>query len=376
MAESGIHWVERELDRIFANLGHGMYVVDNERRILLWNRAAESILGWSEQDMLGRSCRDFIGHVDDQGKQLCDEGCPLLATMRESRAVFAGTVWGMSKSGKRVPLNVSCAPLFDDDGSLVGAVEVFSDMTHEKEVENFKDSMVSVVAHELRTPLTSIKGYLELLTGGDLGEVTGEQHEFLDIVQSNVARLEELVNDLLDIGRLESGRVVVHWEPMDLEAMVKEVVDSYRPLALKRGLAIECRFGMTLPVRGDYQLFRRVVFILVSNAIKYTNQGLVTVRLGREGERVFVEVTDTGVGIPEAELDNVRKKFFRASTASQTGSTGSGLGLAIAGDIIEKHGGELELESSVGKGSKFRVLLPAAEETTILEILQGGSDGG
>lgn len=372
MGKSGIRRVERELDRIFASLGHGMYVVDEERRVLLWNKAAESILGWSEEEALGRSCRDFIGHIDDAGRQLCDEECPLVASMGESHTVFAGTVWGQSKSGERIPVNVSCAPLFDDDDRMVGAVEVFSDMTHEKEVEKFKNSMVSVVAHELRTPLTSMKGYLELVTEGEAGDVTNEQREFLEIVESNVARLEELVNDLLDLGRLESGRITVHWEPVDLEAMVKEAIDTYTPLALDRGLRLKSEFDETPPVQGDSQLLGRVISNLVSNALKYTNEGGVTVRLSREGERAAIEVEDTGVGIPEGELGRVLEKFFRASTATQTGSTGSGLGLAITGEIIEKHGGELKLESSVGRGSKFTVFLSPVTETTILEVPQGG----
>lgn len=374
MAESGVIRVERELERIFSSLGHGMYVVDKEKRILLWNKAAESILGWAEEEALGISCREFIGHADDEGKELCDEECPLEASMEESHAVFAGTVWGKSKSGKRIPLNVSCAPLLDDDGGLVGAVEVFSDMTHEKEVESFKDSMISVVAHELRTPLTSMKGYLELVTEGEVGDINAEQCEFLGIVESNVARLEELVNDLLDLGRLESGSVVVHWEPMDLEAMVREAVDTYAPLAGERGLHLEHEFIAVPRAEGDPRLFGTVISNLVSNALKYTNEGTVTVRLGREGERPFVEVEDTGVGIPEDELDNVLEKFFRASTASETGSTGSGLGLAITGEIVAKHDGELRLVSEPGRGSKFTVLLPRARETKILEVPEGSKD--
>ncbi len=357
--------IERELDRIFASLGHGMYVVDRQRSILLWNRAAESILGWSEEDALGRNCRDFIGHVNEDGVQMCDIECPLVKAMGESHAVFAGTVWGRSKSGREVPLNVSCAPLLDDDGNVAGAVEVFSDMTREKELEKFKESMISVVAHELRTPLTSMKGYLELVADGEAGEVNERQREFLEIVESNVVRLEELVNDLLELGRLESGSVVVHWEPLDLEA--KEAIATYTPQAAERGLTLKCECHEIPPAYGDPRLMGRVVSNLLSNAIKYTNRGGVTVRLGGEGERAFIAVEDTGVGIPEEELGRVMDRFFRASTSSETGSTGSGLGLAIVVDIVAKHRGELQMESRVGEGSKFTVLLPHAGDATILE---------
>lgn len=375
MGNDNIRRVERELDRIFANLGHGMYVVDADRKILLWNKAAESILGWSEEEVLGRSCRDFIGHMNDEGHQLCSEECSLLATMEQSHTIFAGTVWGHSVNGEKVPVNVSCVPLYDDEGRLAGVVEVFSDMTHEKEVEDFRKSMVSVVAHELRTPLTSMKGYLELVTEEEAGEITGEQRKFLGMVESNVVRLEELVNDLLDIGKLESGRIVVHWEPMDLGTMVEEAIATFAPLATERGLSLDLDMEELPLVQGDARLFGRVISNLLSNALKYTNKGGATVRLRRDGVRAVLEVEDTGVGIPPDELNNVLDRFFRASTASQTGSAGSGLGLAIVGDIIEKHGGELKLESVVGKGSRFTVLLPAGGEASILEASGGGSSG-
>jgi PAS domain S-box-containing protein len=375
MGKKSIRRIERELDRIFASLGHGMYVVDKDRNILLWNRAAESILGFSEGEALGVSCRDFIGHTDDDGRQLCDEHCPLETTMGSSHTIFAGTVWGKSKSGETVPVKVSCAPLLDDDGTVVGAVEVFSDMTHEKEVESFKNSMVSVVAHELRTPLTSMKGYLELVTEGEAGGITDEQREFLEIVASNVMRLEELVTDLLDLGKLESGRVTIHWEPLDLEEMIGEAVKTHAPLAGDRGLNLNYEFNETVLVQGDCQLISRVFSNLVSNAVKYTNEGEVNIRLGKDGERAVIEVEDTGVGIPRDELGNLTEKFFRASTASQTGATGSGLGLAIVWDIVGKHGGELKLESTVGRGSKFTLFLPPAGEAKILETPEGGTDG-
>ncbi len=375
MAGDELRRIERELDRIFSSLGHGMYVVDLDRRVLLWNKAAELILGWTEEDVLGRSCRDFIDHVDEKGASLCDKKCPLVTTMGESHTVFAGNVWAEARDGRRVPVNVSCAPVFDED-RLVGAVEVFSDMTHEKEVEDFKNSMVSVVAHELRTPLTSMKGYLELVADGDAGGVNEKQREFLDIVGSSITRLEDLVNDLLDVGRLESGRVVIHWEPLDLAGMAEEAVKTYAPLAGQKGLGLDTRYEETPPVQGDNQLFNRVVQNLVSNALKYTNEGEVTVTVGREGDRAFLEVTDSGVGIPPEEIGNVMKKFFRASTASQTGARGSGLGLAIVRDIIKMHGGEVRLESEVGRGSSFKVLLPPAAEPTIIEAPEGGDNGG
>lgn len=374
MSDGRMLQVQKELDRLFSSLGHGMYVVDAQRRILLWNKSAESILGWTQEDALGRSCRDFIGHVDDEGNQLCDTECPLDTAMGSARTVFAGTVWGSSKSGEKVPVNVSCAPLFDDVGKPVGAVEVFSDMTREKNAERLKDSMVSVVAHELRTPLTSIKGYLELVMDGEAGELSAEQRGFLEVVQSSVEDLEELVNDLLDLGRLDSGHVTIHWEDLELEAMVRKWADFYTPLARERSLSMSVEADDVPVVTGDRQLLDTVISNLVSNAVKYTNEGGVEVRLSRERESVVLEVSDTGVGIPPEEQGRVLERFFRASTAFHTSSTGSGLGLSISDEIVRRHKGALWLESVPGSGSTFWVRLPAAGETTILRKAGGEAD--
>lgn len=372
---SGLERLERELERIFASLGHGMYVIDNERTIRLWNRAAESILGWTEEDVLGKDCRDFLGHQDDDGVQICDDTCPLKATMDGSQTIFAGTVWANKKSGELVPVNVSCAPLFDDDGNLAGAVEIFSDVTVEKEIDRVKSTLCSVVAHELRTPLTSMRGYLELVLGGDAGELNEEQRGFLQVVEESAKRLTELVNDFLDLERFESGRIEMHWENLDLEVLVDGAIRIFIPAAEKKSLKIITEFESVPQVFGDRSRIQQVITNLVSNAIKYTKIGEVRIRTRSENDKVLLEVRDTGVGIPEDELGRVGERFFRASTASSTGARGSGLGLAIAGEIIKRHEGELRIVSSLGKGSRFSVLLPKAIERTRISSPGEGKDG-
>lgn len=368
--------LERELERIFSSLGHGMYTVDSERRIMLWNKAAESILGWRAEEALGKDCREFIRHEDKDGLQLCEDHCPLKSTIDGSRTVFAGTVWGFASSGKKVPLNVSCAPLLDGDGNLAGAVEVFADMTREVEVDRLKSEIVSVMAHELRTPLTSMLGYLDLVIEGEAGDVTDEQKEFLGIVKSNIDRLKGLINDFLDLDKLESGKMTLHWEELDLNELARDALKAHFPMAEDKGLDLAHELEPLPVVTGDRQLVSQVLHNLISNAIKYTNEGKVEVGTSLEDGRVAVEVRDTGVGIPPEELDKIGDKFFRASTAALTPSHGSGLGLSITMGIIEKHCGDLEISSEPGVGSTFRVLLPTDRECVLIEAekeAEGGS---
>jgi PAS domain S-box-containing protein len=322
--------LERELERIFASLGHGMYVVDKERRLALWNRAAESILKWSEEDALGKDCREFIGHLDDEGEQVCDKACPLLDTIENSNTVYAGTVWAHTKSGELVPVNVSCAPLLEN-GQVVGAVEVFSDMTHEKEVS----TMCSVVAHELRTPLTSMKGYLELALGGEAGELNEGLQEFLGIVRENAQRMQELIDNYLDVEKLESGRNDLHWEHLEIHSLAEQAVKDLAPTARAKTLLVHSELREVPSVQGDRNRVKQVLANVLSNAIKYTNKGEAGVRTYADESNVIIEVWDTGVGIPEDEVDRLGEKFFRASTAAETTGHGSGLGLSITKEIIK-----------------------------------------
>ena len=357
--------LQRELERIFASLGHGMYVVDKERRIVLWNRAAESILGWREKDTLGKDCQEFIGHLDDNGEQLCERSCPLLDTIEKSNTSYAGIVWAHTESGELVPVNVSCAPLMED-GQVAGAVEVFSDMTHEKEVDRLKSTMCSVVAHELRTPLTSMKGYLELVLGGEVGDITDDQRDFLAIVGENAQRMQELIDDFLDAEKLQSGLIEMHWEDLDIGSLAEQSLKDLAPAAKEKSLCVVVELEEVPPVQGDRNRMKQVLANLVSNAIKYTNEGKVGVRTHANGKHVTVEVWDTGVGIPKNEIGRIGEKFFRASTAARTSGHGSGLGLAITKEIIKKHDGELRIESGTGNGSRFHVLLPVSKERKVM----------
>jgi PAS domain S-box-containing protein len=365
--------LERELERIFASLGQGMYVVDRERRIVLWNRAAESILEWPEEATLGKDCREFIGHLDDEGEQVCDKACPLLDTIEKPNTIYAGTVWAHTKSGELVPVNVSCAPLFEN-GQVVGAVEVFSDMTHEKEVDRIKSTICSVAAHELRTPLTSMKGYLELALGGEVGELNEELQEFLGIVSENAQRMQELIDEFLDVEKLESGRNELHWEELEIHSLAEQAVTELAPTARAKSLLVHSELGEVPAVQGDRHRVKQVLSNVLSNAIKYTNKGKVGVRTYADESNVIIEVWDTGVGIPEDEVGKLGEKFFRASTAAETTGHGSGLGLLITKEIIKKHDGELIIESKRGKGSRFSILLPIAKERRILRGLKEGSD--
>jgi signal transduction histidine kinase len=226
-----------------------------------------------------------------------------------------------------------------------------------RELDAAKDRFVSTVSHELRTPLTSVKGYLEAILAGEAGELNPDQREYAEIVYRNSTRLQELVDDLLVLSRVDAGELVLRRERFDLVDALRQVREEQGPRATENGLVLALDAPASLPVTADRRRIEQTIGNLVSNGIKYGADGYeVRVTAFAGEDEVTVEVVDHGVGIPATELSRIGERFFRASTAGEV--QGSGLGLAISREIVARHGGSLEVESVEGSGSTFRIRLP------------------
>ena len=230
-----------------------------------------------------------------------------------------------------------------------------------RELGAMKDDFVALVSHELRTPLTSIRGYLELVLDGKSSGLTKENGEFLGIVDRNAARLERLVDDLLFMARLGSGKLELSLEDTDLAALARESVGAATPRATAQAVKLECEVDEVPPVRGDPGRLGQLLDNLISNAVKFTpDGGSVDVRVFPQNGDVAVEVVDTGIGISSNEQSQLFQKFFRTSAAGERAIQGTGLGLSISKAIVEAHHGRIELESEENIGTTIRVLLPIA----------------
>jgi signal transduction histidine kinase len=242
----------------------------------------------------------------------------------------------------------------DRTGTLQGAVDQL------QELDRLKSAFVTIVSHELRTPLTSIKGFVENMLQGLTGPLNEKQHHYLTRIQWNAERLTRMLNELLDLSRIEAGKMQLLPVCLSLQELLADVVDGFQPLAQRKSIDIELTFGDLMPaVQADRDKLYEVVANLLDNAIKFTPPGgRVQVRASVQDSRfVRVGVSDTGCGIPEEHRDKVFQKFYRAHAVTGS-SNGAGLGLSIAKGLIELHGGTLALESEEGKGSHFYFTLP------------------
>jgi PAS domain S-box-containing protein len=231
-----------------------------------------------------------------------------------------------------------------------------------RELGAMKDDFVALVSHELRTPLTSIRGYLELVLDGPASGLTKESAEFLNIVDRNAARLERLVDDLLFMARLGSGKLELSLQDTDLAALARESVSAATPRASAQAVELECKLEEVPAVRGDPGRLGQLLDNLISNAVKFTpDGGHVDVRVFSQNGDVAIEIADTGIGISATEQTQLFQKFFRTSAAGERAIQGTGLGLSISKAIVEAHAGRIELESEENIGTTIRVLLPVAE---------------
>lgn len=353
--ESALESYRKQAEAILASTGDGLIVFDPDEVITYINPASCDLIGIKAQSVLGkrRSLWDLLDMVAEDGFDPAYDG----SQIREVR---------LEKPAHRI-LDVRTDPVLDEHGGYLGYVATLHDVTAEREIGQMKNEFVSTVSHELRTPLTSIKGYIDLILEGEAGEINEIQREFLSIVKENSDRLVQLINDMLDISRIESGRIHLKVQPIDLADMAAGVVDTFAAVGEQSGHKIVVKMPDDLPrAAGDRDRVGQVLLNFVSNAIKYSPAGgVVTVRAKREGDMIVVSIVDQGIGIEKADQKRLFTKFYRVDSSLTREIGGTGLGLSICKSIIELLGGRVGARSTVGKGSTFWFSLPVAPKDLV-----------
>ena len=337
---------------ILRGMGDGLLVCDGSGSIIQYNEIAREVLrlpdGDLENQSIGRLCPELsrvLGITPQTGNE------PIRLAREENFIV-----------GNR-ELRVSIAPLYDNRERYVGLVMILQDRTKQAEIDRMKSDLISIVSHELRSPLTSIKGYIDLLISGDLGAVAEEHHKYLEIVLNNANRLATLIDDMLDLSRIESGKLTMIFGKVDIKYLCDLVYLTFKPQAAQKNLNFQLDVPQGLSVSGDVDRLQQALMNLVSNAIKYTpEEGTVRIRAYRDNGNICLEVSDTGFGISPENQKKLFQKFFRVKDKRTRNIGGTGLGLCITRSIVEAHEGEVTVESQEGAGATFRIRLPEYHE--------------
>lgn len=338
-------------NRLLLNaVGEGICGLDLSGRVTFANPAACQILGYDADELLGVHMRSLI----QPGQQTAVQS----EAPDEMRRVQDEQFW--RRDGTSYAVEYTRTPL-RKDGLVVGSVVIFNDVTERRKVERMKDEFISTVSHELRTPLTSIKGALGLTLSNKLGALPAQAQQMLDIAYKNSHRLERLINDLLDINKIELSSDSFQLDPVSIEALIDNAILSMQGYADK--YAVHCIRQPAAPgelwVLGVEGRLMQVMSNLLSNAIKYSpDNGQVLIGRRVQGARVRISVTDSGPGIALEFQDRIFEKFSQADSSDTREKGGTGLGLAITREIVEKHGGTLGCSSTPGEGACFYFDLP------------------
>lgn len=357
---------------IVESIADGVIVSDTEDRIVLVNDAASALFGLSREAIQEKAIVELYPGLPAEVRS--GERTLLQAVAAEE----AGEGIATSAQVDDKLLSVRLAPVKNSDGALLGVVAVFRDITKETVAERAKSDFMAAVSHELRTPMTSIRGYVDLLSGEVVGPLNAAQQKFLEKIRYNTNHMVEMVNDLIDVSEISAEGIEIAPQPVDLaEAIggagvaVQEMIEQK-----KLDLTFHLQEGLP-PVLADPNRLQQIIVNLLENACKYTPPGghiAVHAELRHEGaagtpsgDYVLISVEDSGVGIPPEELPRIFERFYHSPNPLVAEAGGAGLGLSITKALVEAHGGQISVESEVGKGSTFTVALPAAPSNMFSE---------
>jgi len=333
-------------------MGDGLLVTNRDQQVVLCNPAARRLLKIKRPLQGGEPLSNVAGSAEFLDLVEGTMG------LKEGQEMSSREVAPASPSGPVLMAN--CAPVKDEKGQIIGVVTVLRDITELKALDKAKSTFVSLVAHELQAPLAAIEGYLDIILDGGGGKDPEKTRKILDRCRERTSGLLALIQDLLAISRMQSGRIVREKEKLRLTDVLKEVVELMKGEALERGVKIAAELPEELPpISANREDLTRVFTNLMDNAIKYNPAGgRVFLRAKALDAFLQVEVQDTGIGIPAEEKEKIFDEFYRVKNKDTKGIGGTGLGLSIAKKILEAHNGHLEVESQLHEGSTFRVLLP------------------
>ncbi|MCD6309297.1 MAG: GAF domain-containing protein [Candidatus Eremiobacteraeota bacterium] len=352
--------IERQkVASIVEGLGEGVIVVDRDRKVVMINPAGEKVTGWSSEEAIGRFCGELFRGSDPEGTDRCYNRCPLLSILKfpgTKRKEIAAEGWIENRHGEKILVSSIHAPLIID-GIMQGGVIVFRDITGERELQKEKMDFLAGISHDIKNPLASIKGYSMTLLRFRHKLSEKEQDEYLRIITSEIDHLNRLLDNMIELSRVESEVLKVKQENIEPEQMIQRIFNLYRIISPAHEFKLK-KEGKPL-VFADPILLYQILDNLISNAVKYSpGGGEILVGIKPSGKKVKLWVEDEGAGIPPDEMESVFERYKRGKGKSTKKITGKGLGLYITKKLLEKMQGDISVKNRKGGGARFVIHLP------------------
>ncbi|BAZ10588.1 two-component hybrid sensor and regulator [Calothrix sp. NIES-4071] len=365
-AQASVERLSRYNELILNSAGEGIYGLDESAKLTFINSAGARMLGYRVEELitLGKHFLHFVlKHSKSDGTSYKWSDNPIRSTLEYGKVQNISDDIYYRRDGTKFPVEYISTPI-EEQGQIIGAVVIFKDITERQIIERMKDEFVSVVSHELRTPLTSICSALGLLSHGSLDSQPVKRQRMLEIAFENTNRLVRLINDILDIERINSGKVTMHFQICNSADLMTQAVDEMRAMAEKAEITL-CVIPLHAQLWADPDRVVQTLTNLISNAIKFSPSGS-TVWLSAETKmtpHILFQVKDQGWGIPEDKLETIFDRFQQVDASNSRNQGGTGLGLAICRSIIQQHGGAIWAESVLERGSTFYFTLPLLRGT-------------
>lgn len=356
-------------EAILSGIGDAVFAINANKEIILFNNAAEKISGYTEKEAIGKPYSEVLKFALEK------DGTPTTEFIDNALKGTAGEMNSQTliirKDGSTLPVADSAAPIWTTNKEIQGVVVVFRDVTKEHQLAKLKDEFVSLASHELRTPMTAIKGFISMILDGDFGTVPQKLQEPIAVIGESANRLIHLVNDMLNVSRIEAGRLKFNLVNVTPGNLVTEVVNSLQPIAKEKNLTLTTEISISedISIQADIDKFKQVLHNLIGNSLKFTDKGGITVKVIVQKEMVEFQVIDTGVGIAPADQEKLFNKFQQVSSSQAGKPAGTGLGLYLSKELVQRQGGEMWISNSeVGKGSTFSFTLPLTGSPSAIKV--------
>jgi PAS domain S-box-containing protein len=372
----------------------GVVLIDDQGIIQLFNPGAGVITGWDSTEATGLSVHAVMKFVDDKNQPYDLTNNPLQQVFETGQTIRDNSAFLVTRSNKQVPVSLNVSPLLDDQNHVTAAVAVFRNVTEERAEEKRRADFISTASHEMRTPVAAIEGYLALALNDKVATIDNKARDYLEKAHASTQHLGQLFQDLLTSAKAEDGRLSSHPVVVELGSFLEQLTDDLKFAAEKKGLFTEFVVGSSKTINAtnratgaemvvrplyytlaDPGRLREVVTNLFDNAVKYTDQGKISIGMTGDHEVVQFYVRDTGPGIPAEDIPHLFQKFYRVDNSATRTIGGTGLGLFICRKIVELYNGRIWIESELGKGSTFFINFPRldSKQASELQAKQAGA---
>jgi PAS domain S-box-containing protein len=362
-------------ENVLGSIADGVAGTDRDKMIASWNAGAQAIMGYTAEEAIGQPCREIFRELGGDGRPLCDtKDCPFDEIERTRQPSSAREVSSIRHDGQPVALSMSAAPLFDDKGDFQGIVRIFRDFSYERELldnvqraSRAKSTFLANMSHEIRTPMNAILGFSQIMLKDP--DLPAGHRQHLEVIARSGEHLLSLIDDILDMSKIDAGRTPVAPVTFNLRSMLTDLAAMFRPRAENKGLAfaITVADGVPAVLLADEKKSRQILINLLGNAVKFTTRGRVRCGVAARRQpdgvlRLIVDVEDTGPGVASGDAERIFHPFEQTEAGASVG--GTGLGLAISREFARQMGGDITMQSEVGRGSRFRLDIPVAVGTS------------